>query len=170
MSMVLDNAFAHQNPSEIGWLLRKLGGMESFLEIGSAYGHTLAMMALMGMKGAKVCSIDAGLAPNELKDTLEKLQRGGYNCHLYQGDSKSLGAVTFAEKHAPFDFIFIDGDHSYEGVKADWENYRKFSKMIGFHDIAHPHHDVSKLWAEIKEKHKTDEVVLSNMGIGVVYL
>ena len=35
------------------------------------------------------------------------------------------------------DLLFIDGDHSYEGVKADWEVYRHILKpgsIIAFHD------------------------------------
>lgn len=36
-----------------------------------------------------------------------------------------------------FDLLFIDGDHSYEGVKADWEAYKCFLKpgsVVVFHD------------------------------------
>lgn len=35
------------------------------------------------------------------------------------------------------DLLFIDGDHSYEGVKADWEAYKHFLKpgsVVVFHD------------------------------------
>ena len=36
-------------------------------------------------------------------------------------------------------FMLIDGDHSYEGVKADWETYKAFlhpGSVVVFHDIA----------------------------------
>lgn len=36
------------------------------------------------------------------------------------------------------DLLFIDGDHSYEGAKADWESYKDFLKpgaVVAFHDI-----------------------------------
>lgn len=35
------------------------------------------------------------------------------------------------------DILFIDGDHSYEGVKADWDSYKNFLKpgsIVIFHD------------------------------------
>ena len=34
----------------------------------------------------------------------------------------------------PYDFIFIDGDHRYEPVKVDWENYAPLGGVVAFHD------------------------------------
>jgi predicted O-methyltransferase YrrM len=50
------------------------------------------------------------------------------------------------------DFLFIDGDHSYEGVKRDFEMYGplvKPSGLIAFHDIVLGS-DVRKFWDEVK--------------------
>jgi predicted O-methyltransferase YrrM len=61
----------------------------------------------------------------------------------------------------PVDFMFIDGDHSYEGVKADFINYHGLVKKggyIAFHDILDtPIHRqngcyVEQFWEEIKEE------------------
>lgn len=161
--------YEHQNRDELHWMLAKMSGIESLLEVGSARGHTLAMLALCAMKRAKVCSIDAGLYADDLKSTVQQLKDEGYDASLFVGNSRSREAFDFASERAPFEFVFIDGDHSYEGARADWLNYGQMAKVVGFHDIAHPHHDVSKLWAEIKEAHKTEECVLSMMGIGLVY-
>lgn len=57
-----------------------------------------------------------------------------------------------AVKHVPdnLDFIFMDGDHSYEGIKKDWHDWSVKLKKGGFvllHDTSIPIHDqtVSRL-------------------------
>ena len=80
-----------------------------------------------------------------------------------------------------FDVLFIDGDHTYEGVKADFENYSKFARpggLIAFHDIVpHPPEtkcEVSKFWSEIKDSYTYLEIVKNWRqnwaGIGIIYI
>ena len=65
------------------------------------------------------------------------------------------------------DFLFLDGDHTYEGVKQDFQMYSPLVKpkgLIAFHDIApHPPEtgcDVFRFWQEIREtQHVIDEYV-----------
>ena len=73
-----------------------------------------------------------------------------------------------------YDIIFIDGDHSYEGVKKDYMNSLKIIKEGGlmiFHDInslGAP--GVVKFWNEYKNNHKNMEFVHSNTcGMGIFY-
>jgi predicted O-methyltransferase YrrM len=82
-----------------------------------------------------------------------------------------------------WDFVLIDGDHSYEGVKADFYNvlpYLKKGTPVAFHDIviSHFHHThgcyVGEFWRDLTSNYnatKFDEITTNNewAGIGIVW-
>ena len=70
-----------------------------------------------------------------------------------------------------FDLLFIDGDHFYEGVKKDFENYKHLvaeGGMIAFHDIVVSdfHHSyncwVGEFWNEIKDQYDYQEMITTS--------
>lgn len=74
-----------------------------------------------------------------------------------------------------YDVIFIDGDHSYEGVKSDYINSLSLMNENGimiFHDIASigaP--GVVQFWNEIKNTHKSEEFIHGNTcGMGIIQI
>ena len=79
------------------------------------------------------------------------------------------------------DFLFIDGDHTYQGVKADFEMYAPLVRpggLVVFHDIC-KHAEamdchVDRFWQEIKNERQTREFVdnrdQGTCGIGVIEL
>ncbi len=170
---VVPSEHPQQNPQEFTWLLQKIKGAKSILEIGSCHGPSLKLLAENAAPGAKVRSIDLGTQPGakrNLSETIEKLKLNGFDAEVKFGNSQDLEQVEWAKSEGPFDVVFIDGEHSYQGTSKDYHNYGQLGKIVVLHDIAHPGFQIGKLWGEIKQTGKpTVERVLSDMGIGVVF-
>jgi predicted O-methyltransferase YrrM len=172
--------WAQQSPNELAFLLAHTAGARSILEVGSCVGMTLHMLAMFAAPGAKLRSIDLGALPDEAgpltgivtRPDLEMVARDlsdrGFDVAVRFDNSHNEGAIQWAKDNGPFDVVFIDGDHTYEGAKQDWEAYGPLGRFVAFHDIAHTDCGVPRLWAEIKEKRQTVERIVGTMGIGIV--
>jgi predicted O-methyltransferase YrrM len=89
-----------------------------------------------------------------------RLLLSGQTADFVRGDSHSpetLDTVRSTLRGSPVDVLFIDGDHSYEGVKKDFEIYSRLVRpdgLIFLHDIAeHPasrNCHVSRFWNELR--------------------
>lgn len=101
---------------------------------------------------------------------------------LIEGDSRETSVIEFTRDQGPFDFIFIDGDHTYEGVKADWENYHDMVKpggAVGFHDTSRMGEgwmskvEVRKLLEEIWASHSYKSAEFfngrENPGVAIIW-
>lgn len=159
--------------------------VKSYLEIGCGHGDTFhrVMSALpVGSKGVTVDLPESCWGLNDSKNFLElaawDLQNKGYDITTFFGSSRDTNIIDQVRQLAPFDAILIDGDHSYEGVKADTINYAHMGKIIAFHDIAdsmRPNRKGEKIevplfWKQLSIKHETAEFIAkdSDMGIGVI--
>ena len=74
-------------------------------------------------------------------------------------------SVSDLEKE--FDLIFIDGDHTYEGVRNDFQRYKKFLSPHGyilFDDYHHP--DVKRFVDSIEETEFTRIIVFGTKNSG----
>lgn len=80
------------------------------------------------------------------------------NLTIICGDSTSKRVVENFNKFAPFDLAFIDGNHSYDFVKKDFENTIDLVSAKGllcFHDIKAPSApDVGKFYNKLKKENK----------------
>lgn len=183
---------AFQVPSELTALGETLAQLhpECALEIGTALGGTLLFLTRLASAQATIVSVDlpggsfgGGYSPTR-RWFYERFARRRQHLHLLQGDSHSsemLERSKLAINGQSLDYLFIDGDHRYEGVKRDFEMYGPMVKkggLIAFHDVVEGQPDlvggVPRFWREIKSRYRHTEFIENpnqgGYGIGLLYV
>lgn len=174
------------------------------VEIGTSNGGSLFLFARVATPDAVLISVDlprgefGGGYPHWRSTLYRSFAGDGQRIHLLRADShqeETLGQVSAALGGEPIDFLFIDGDHTYEGVKRDFEMYEPLvgdGGLIALHDIVpatgrpddrqlaglaecdelYLGGDVPAFWADLKRTHEVEEIVADRdsgkFGIGVV--
>ncbi len=186
---------ATQKVSEFSPLvsLLKRRKLKTIVEIGTARGGTFYAWCKIAEPDATIVSIDLPGGPfgggYKIKDIKKFRKYKRKNQRLYFLRKDSQNRATKEElikilKGRKIDFLFIDGDHRFSGVKKDWRLYSSLVKnngLIVFHDIL-PHPKVpecrvDKLWDKIKSDYKHIEFIYRHDdrgwgqwgGIGVIY-
>lgn len=154
------------------------------LEIGSLYGGTLYHW-MSYAPGAVIVSVDLPLN-NEAQQARGQwphwAKTFGVDLVAIQGNSHHAPVIEQVSTHAPYDFIFVDGDHYLPGVQQDFENYYPMLRSGGcmaFHDICTPdnstHIHVGRWWRELvcSSEHLTQELIREGAdesgGIGIIW-
>jgi predicted O-methyltransferase YrrM len=175
--------FANQNPAEIGALcdLVRQNNPKVILEIGTSQGGTLYLFSRLVEPGGLVISIDKPGEPGSVRYVMRS---------VYQTFGKQNGAKVLTldrDSHSPethreleqilagrqIDLLFIDGDHRYDGVKADYQTYRQWiapGGIIALHDIAiqenHATIDVPRFWRELVASSRSCQEFVARPGEG----
>lgn len=159
------------------------------LEIGTANGGSLFLFTKLAAKDAIIISIDlpagkfGGGYPSYRAGFYKTFCTPGQQMHLLRADSHDK--TTFEKVREilggrKIDFLFIDGDHTYEGVKLDFEQYSMLvadDAIIALHDVARHKHGseckVDEFWNEISSKYNNPLEFIENQqqqwaGIGVL--
>ena len=179
-----------QVKEEITELLRFLAKHKPkfIVEIGTARGGTLFLFARVLLPDAVVISIDlpggrfGGGYPEWRKPLYESFAIHKQKIHLILKDSHAPATFNIIKKilgGCKLDFLFIDGDHTYNGVNRDFEMYSRLvgkGGIIAFHDIVPglPENvgGVPRFWHEIKRNFDYVEFVKDQKqdgwGIGVI--
>lgn len=160
-------------------------------EIGSFLGGTLCMMTRLLPEDAAIFSVDwpevsDGPRPRASRKPFhEGFAREGQRVTVLYGDSHAVQTVEALETALAgrlLDFLFIDGDHSLEGVRADFELYSPLVReggLIAFHDVTPndgANFGVPEFWESIRDRYETVEFCdptsrknRGGFGIGVLF-
>lgn len=177
-----------QNRDEIAALFKVVEEIapRTVVEIGTGYGGTLFLFATVASPDAVMVSVDLppsilGRGYPEWKEQLYKsFARNGQKVDLVRGDShhsSSVEAVTQCLNGRQVDVLFIDGDHTYEGVKIDFERYSPMVRkggLIVFHDITpslkNAEIEVPRFWNELRRLYENSEIKFQQdeAGIGIL--
>lgn len=166
-----------QNPVEIESLFKSVCALHPrrVLEVGTARGGSLYLWIQAATPDATIVSVDlpggdfGGAYPAPRVPFYEAFRRPEQHLTLFRldsHDSQTHEQVRQVFEGQPLDFAFIDGDHTYVGVKADFEDYGPMVRaggLIAFHDILPrpdlPSIQVDRLWAELKDRYDTEEFI-----------
>ena len=159
---------------ELGRLVKELAPTRS-LEIGTNYGGTLLLLCNLSAPKAKIISVDlpsgpfGGGYPRRKMPIFRRFSRKGQKLHLIRADSHAHDTreqVLRLLQGELLDYLFIDADHTYEGVRQDFQSYGPLVRsggLIAFHDIVTHNKDtqceVERFWNETKRQYRHQEFV-----------
>lgn len=182
-----------QNPVEIYDFCKFYQELDckNILEIGTFFGGTFYLLCKLSNSIGKKISIDFPIegyaGANSVKENLSiiipRVKSFAQNVEVLTLDSHLPNTLKKTEdilQGELLDFLFIDGDHTYEGVKKDYEMYKHLVKdggYIAFHDINQYNSKLSKdcqvdkFWREILQDEGISTFEFNQKsygGIGVV--
>ena len=133
------------DPAETAAVTRHAAGKRRLAEIGVWEGGTTrALRRVMSPDGVLI-AIDP-FPPGRLGVSYQRPIARGEVKRVRNGQVvwiRETGVSAARDPRvasAPFDFVFIDGDHSYEGLRGDWDEWSPLaSDIVVLHDvIGHP--------------------------------
>jgi len=147
---------AWQREDELAWLLRRIEGASSLLEVGRARGGTLWAACQVLLAEARITSIDSWTYTGQETARFLSMTRENQQLSLVRGDSVET-MERMRHRTERYDVVLIDADH--ERVYEDWVAAQPLVRpggVIGFHDIygIREHTGrVPELWQTLRRHH-----------------
>jgi len=147
--------------------------VRSYLEIGVWTGRVVtALQEIFDFDLVAACDIG-------FVEQIGLPLRLPFGTRFLRANSHSDAFVEWRAELGHVDLVLIDGDHSYEGVRRDWQINSHFShRFMAFHDITGVDPTcvgVKQLWEELPgdklelvRPHRELGLSYSRMGIGIV--
>lgn len=181
-----------QKKSEILRLLEVIRALQpsSICEVGAAGGGTTFLLAHAAASDATVITIDLAFTKSRLTAGMNFASRTQKLFCLPKDshEPETVGVVSKCLGEKRLDVLYLDGDHSYEGIKQDFELYNPLVRpggLIVFHDIVPDYKTrygiqtasdvggVPRFWNEVKASHgQVNEIIedptQDGFGIGIV--
>ncbi len=151
-----------QDPEELWSVVQRLNNLQPkrILEIGVNFGGTTRIWQEIASELVIALDLDISKVTVALSE----------NVRLVEGDSTDPEIIAIAKELGPYDFLFIDGGHTYEIARADWNNYSPMVRpggLIGFHDVKAPIPGPHTLVKEIREAGACCELFIDGKGGGM---
>lgn len=152
-----------------------------FVELGTHYGlsYFVACETINELDLETKCyAVDHWLGDKHAGYYDDSVYESVKNLNFKYRHFSKLLRMTFlegrSEVNEPIDLLHIDGHHTYEAVKEDFETWlpkMNLNGIIILHDIHVRREDfgVYTFWSEIKQRYRTMEFV-GSYGLGVVFL
>ena len=119
-------------------LIRKYN-LKSYLEIGFGRGYSCmcAALALSENGGGEIVSIDPNLDEEFLNNLSKTFPSDWFKMIRFVKGKSQEYLADEKQRSKKYDLIYIDGDHTYEATKRDWElckdNYNNFLIFDDYH-------------------------------------
>jgi len=149
-------------------MIAQVSDSAHFVEVGSYMGRSAAYMLVEIINSGKNIKLDCVDVGYQTEFNNNLIQVCGRYTHK---QIPSTEAATEYEDHS-LDFVWIDGDHSYEAVVQDitaWLPKVKPGGWMGGHDYNHPQHEgVKQACCELIPDHREVDPSVPNQGYGIV--
>jgi predicted O-methyltransferase YrrM len=135
-------------------LARYAANQKTLVEIGVWHGVTTSRLCRVMASDAVLLAVDPfppgrlGFSPQRLiaQAEVHKVARGRV---IWMRTSGAEAAQQFTtSRRGAVDFVFMDGDHSYDGIRADWEAW---SPLLALNGVAALHDSCSSSARSIED-------------------